>query len=307
MAKLAFVFPGQGSQYPGMGKELAATFPEAARVFAAGDKICGYALSNLCFEGPSEKLDQTEFAQPAILITSLACLKVAQDQGLNPHMVAGLSLGEYTALAASGSLSLAETLTLIMKRGRLMQAAVPPGAGAMAAVLGMKSSEVEEICASISGIVTVANYNSPGQLVISGEKNAVEEAANILKNQGGKVKILAVSVPSHSPLMEKCSRELGLELENIVFQEPLIPVISNVNARENPTSEFKNLLVQQLFSPVKWEQSVRYMMTQVDYFIEVGPGSSLTGLIKKIDRNRVLGQVENSRSLEKLLKKVEEI
>ena len=307
MLKLAFVFPGQGSQYVGMGKEFFESSESAAQVFAKADRICGYKLSSLCFEGSQDLLDQTRYAQPAILVTSLACLAVAKEHGLSAQLVSGLSLGEYTALTAAGPISMEQTLPLVMRRAELMQEAVPLGRGAMAAVLGMENALVEDVCSQVEGIVRVANYNCPGQLVISGEKEAVEQAVVLLKQQGGKTKILAISVPSHSPLMRECSVKFAQEIAGIKFNEPALGVVSNVNAIENTAQDFPKLLVEQLYSPVRWEQSIRYMMNQVDYFVEVGPGSSLSGLIKKIDRTRVLGQIEDIKSLQKLLEKVNEI
>lgn len=305
MPRIAFVFPGQGAQYPGMGKELAEKYAEAAAVFAAADKISPYSISSLCFDGPAEKLNQTEFAQPALLTCSLAALAVVRKKGIQASILAGLSLGEYTALVAAGALSLEEALPLVQKRALLMQEAVPPGEGAMAAVLGMEAGKLEELCSMARGQVVLANYNCPGQLVISGENEAVQAVTASIKAAGGRVMPLAVSVPSHSPLMYDAAMKLKAELEQIKWQQPLIPVVSNVNARENAAENLAELLAQQLFKPVLWEQSVRYMMEKVDHFVEIGPGRTLSGLIRKIDRQRVLGQVENPTSLEKLIEKVE--
>ena len=306
MLKLAFVFPGQGSQYVGMGKELADSFAEAAHVFTAADHICGYKLSSICFEGPQEILDQTRYAQPAILACSLACLAVARQHGLSAQIMAGLSLGEYTALTAAGAISLEEVLPLVMARANLMQEAVPMGKGAMAAIMGLDNAVVEHVCSEVEGIVGIANYNCPGQLVISGEKGAVEEAAALLKQEGGKTKLLAISVPSHSPLLQDCARMFAGEIARVQFHEPKAAVVSNVNAEDNTAVDFPGLLARQLYSPVRWEQSVRYMLTRVDHLVEIGPGSSLSGLIKKIDRSSILGNIEDIKSLQKLMEKVNE-
>ncbi len=304
MPKIAFVFPGQGAQYTGMGKDLAQNFDEAASIYKQADEIAGYKLSTLCFNDPDKLLDKTEYAQPALLTTSLAVFEVVKKQGITPLMLAGLSLGEYTALVASGSISFKEALPLVQIRGRLMQEAVPPGKGAMVAVMGLDNKVVEECCSQAGGIVSVANYNAPGQVVVSGEKEAVLKAGNILKEAGGRVIPLAVSVPSHSQLMYDAAMKFQAYLEQINLKEPSVGVVSNVNAQENRFTQFKDLLVRQLFSPVLWEQSVRYMMNKVDYFIEIGPGSTLTGLIRRIDRSRILGQIEDTKSLEKVFKKV---
>jgi [acyl-carrier-protein] S-malonyltransferase len=307
MLKLGFVFPGQGSQYVGMGKELAESFEAAEKIYTIADKICGFKISSICFEGPQEVLDQTKYAQPALLVTSLACLEIAKGHGLLPSLLSGLSLGEYTALVAAGSITLEEALPLVMTRAELMQGAVPVGMGGMAAILGLDNKVVEDTCNQVDGIVTIANYNSPGQLVISGEKRAVEQAAALLKEAGGKAIMLAVSVPSHSPLMRKCSQQFAAEIAKIHFIEPSIGVVSNVNATENSAADFPQLLEQQLYSPVKWEYSIRYMLGKIDKFIEIGPGSSLAGLIKKIDRSAILGGVENNKTLQKTLEKVNQI
>ncbi len=307
MLKLAFVFPGQGSQYVGMGREMAETYSQARQVFDLADKICGYKLSTLCFEGPQELLNQTSYAQPALLVTSLACMAAASANDLQPQCVSGLSLGEYTALVGAGALPLEKALPLVMRRAELMQDAVPLGQGAMAAIIGLDDTVVEQVCREQEGLVTVANYNCPGQLVISGEKPAVESAVNRLKEKGGKAMMLAVSVPSHSPLMKECAAKFAEALTGIEFNQPLIPVISNVNAHPNSAADIPQLLVQQLYSPVRWEQGVRYMMNVVDYFVEIGPGASLTGLIRKIDKNKMLGQVDDIKSLNKLMEKVKSI
>lgn len=307
MPRLAFVFPGQGAQRPGMGKEIADKYTEAAQFYAQADAVIGYSLSALCFDGPAEQLNKTEFAQPALLTTSLAILEVVKKHGLVPVMMAGLSLGEYTALAASGSISLQEALPLVQLRARLMQEAVPAGEGAMAAIMGLEAEQVNSTCQQVQGIVDIANYNCPGQLVISGEKAAVDEAGALLKNSGARVIPLAVTVPSHSQLMREAAVKLQPHLSSTNWQEPSVPVVSNVNANINVCQDFPDLLVKQLFSPVLFEQSIRHMAAKVDYFIEIGPGSTLSGLIKKIDRPRCLGQIEDLRSLEKILLEVKSL
>ena len=307
MLRLAFVFPGQGSQYVGMGQELAAVYEAAGEVFARADQICGYSLSSLCFNGPEEMLNQTRYAQPALLVTSLACLAAARAHGLSAVCMSGLSLGEYSALVGAGAIPLEKALPLVIRRAELMQDAVPLGQGAMAAIIGLDDVTVAEVCREQEGIVTVANYNCPGQLVISGEKAAVESAARRLKEKGAKTMLLAVSVPSHSPLMKACSEQFAQIVAGVGFEQPQVPVVSNVTAAPYDVADIPSLLVQQLYSPVRWEQSVRWMMTIADYFVEVGPGSSLSGLIKKIDKSRVLGQIDNLKSLTKLIEKVNSI
>jgi len=305
MLRIAFVFPGQGAQYIGMGQEFADNFASSAEVFKTADSLLGYSLSSLCFAGPAEKLEQTEFAQPAILAASIAALEAVKTLDIVPVMVAGLSLGEYTALVAAGALKLEEVLPLVSLRGRLMQEAVPPGRGAMSAIMGLDNEVVEDICRNTEGYVAVANYNSVKQVVISGESMAVVNAGTAMKEAGGRVVPLAVSVPSHCRLMEHAANLLQPELDRLNWRTPDIPVVSNVNGLTNPLSRQSELLVRQLYSPVKWEQSVRYMLGEVDYFIEIGPGSSLSGLIKRIERNAVLGNVEDMKTLQKIREKVD--
>ncbi|MGE5396478.1 MAG: ACP S-malonyltransferase [Chitinophagales bacterium] len=305
--EIGFVFPGQGAQRVGMGKEICQQYKEAAEVFARADEALGYQMSTICFEGPQEKLDKTCITQPALLTTSIALVKVLEAHGLEPDLTAGLSLGEYTALVAASALDFEDAVRLVEYRGSLMQTAVPPGEGAMAAIIGLNDLVIAGVCAGYEGIVDVANYNCPGQVVISGETEAVTSVSAILRQEGGKVIPLKVSVPSHCRLMEKAAGKLEERLNQVNWRQPTVGVVSNVNARENSSSDYKELLVHQLYSPVKWEQSVRYMMDRVDCLLEVGPGGVLSGFIKKIDRTRWLGQVEDCRSLDGVLKKMEEL
>ncbi len=305
--RLAFIFPGQGAQHLGMGKELFDNYEEAASVFRTADRLAGYQFSSLCFKGPEDTLNQTVYAQPALLVTGLAAYEVIKSQGIVPVMMAGLSLGEYTALVASGAISLEDAFPLVQNRARLMQEAVPLGKGAMAAIFGLDIEEIQAACDKEPGIVDIGNYNCPGQVVITGIREAVDNVSAGLKEAGARVIPLAVSVPAHSPLLHDAAMHLKPQLEGSQWKEPECGVVSNVNARENKASEFSDLLVKQIYYPVLWEQSVRYMMEKVDYFIEVGPGSTLSGLIRKIDRNRVLGQVNNVKTLEKTLEKVKSL
>ncbi len=305
MIKLGFLFPGQGAQHPGMGREMYDNYPEATAVFDRADKIAGFQLSRLCFEGPDTELNKTEFAQPALLICSMAVVAVLKKRGIIPVLSAGLSLGEYTALAAAGKISLEKALLLVMNRARIMQQAVPEGQGAMAAVIGLPSEKVLELCLEMQGIVEVANYNCPGQVVISGQREAVEFVAPLLKAKGGRVFLLAVSVPSHCSLMYDAAIKFKPYLEQVKWQKGNSEVISNVNALPHEINKIPEMLARQLYSPVLWEQSMRYMLKKVDGLIEVGPGSSLSGLVRKIDRQALLGNVNNIVSLENLLEKVE--
>lgn len=307
MSRLAFVFPGQGAQYPGMGKEMAMNYPEAARVFDQAEQISAIKLRELCFFGPADILNTTEFAQPALLTTSLAILAVVQKQGIQSELMAGLSLGEYTALVAAGSVTFAEALPLVQTRGRLMQNAVPQGAGAMIAVMGIDYDTVFRACEQAGGIVDIANINCPGQVVISGEREAVLRAGSILREKEAKIRLLEVSVPSHSQLMTGAAHKLGEHLQKIAWENPTPAVISNVTGQEHVGKEIPDLLVKQLYSPVQWEASIRYMAEKVDYFIGIGPGNSLAGLVKRTVPGRWLGNIQDIKSLEKVMKEVEKI
>jgi len=306
MPGIAAVFPGQGSQYPGMGQELAEAFPQARRIYERADRFLGFPLSALCFNGSQQELDKTESTQAAVLTTSLAVFTVLKEQGLNPSIAAGLSLGEYSALAACGALRFEDALGLVIKRGQIMQQAAPAGQGMMAAVLGAAGDTVEQVCAEAAGcgIVDIANYNCPGQIVISGERQGVLKAGELLKEKGMRVVPLAVSVPSHSRLMKRAAELFRQELDKIDWAEPHTPVVSNVQAREIHSSDLPRILVEQLYRPVKWEQSTAYIAERVDYFVEVGPGKVLSGLIKKTAKDKVLGSVQDLASLKKVLLRV---
>ena len=302
---LAYIFPGQGSQAPGMGRELAAAYEAARAVFEEADEALGFALSRLCFEGPAEELQLTENTQPAILATSIAALRAAEAEGLaRPDFVAGHSLGEYSALVAAGALSLRDAVQVVRKRGRYMQEAVPVGAGAMAAVLGADLETVEAACreaAREGEICSPANVNSPGQIVIAGSAAAVERAVPILKERGAKRAIpLKVSAPFHCALMLPAQERLAAELDSIEFKDMGVPLVTNVDAAVIRTgSEARASLVRQVSSPVRWRESIELLAREgVDNFVEVGPGKVLTGLVRQTaPRARGLN-VEDAASLD---------
>lgn len=264
MPRIAFVFPGQGAQSPGMGKELAAAFPAAADIYAQANEILGFDITELCFNGSATELDRTELAQPALLTTSMAIYEVMRCHGLEATMMAGLSLGEYSALVAAGALSLAEALPLVHRRGQYMQNAVPAGEGAMMAILGTDISIIESACSCHEGIVSVANYNAPGQTVISGQCAAVTEVASTLKANGARVVPIAISVPSHCALMISAAEALKKDLDSITWNNPTVPVVSNYNAQPNKAFNFTDILMHQLYCPVQWESSVRYLLQNCD-------------------------------------------
>lgn len=290
MSGTAFLFPGQGSQYPGMGKELADNFAVVRHTFEEADDALGMAISRICFEGPESELQLTENTQPALLATSIAfCRLLSSETGLAPDYLAGHSLGEYSALVAAGALDFADALRTVRSRGKYMQEAVPVGTGAMAAVLGVDAEVVAEVCseAAQGEVVVPANYNCPGQIVISGQATAVQRAVDVAKARGiRKVLLLPVSVPSHCALMESAGQRLAETLETIQVLPLKVPVVSNVEAKPFTDAErIKALLVAQISSPVLWEMSVREMAARgVTRCIEIGPGKVLSGLVKKIDK-----------------------
>ncbi len=308
MGKLAFIFPGQGSQAAGMGKDLAQAFPEARAVFDAVDAALGESLSGMCFEGPDEKLKLTANTQPSILTVSAAAVAVLAARGVRPDLVAGHSLGEYSALVAAGALSAADAAKAVRARGTFMQEAVPAGRGAMAAVLGLEPARVKAICESVEAatgqVCAPANYNEPAQTVIAGDAAAVERASVELKGAGAKrVLPLPVSAPFHCALMAPVRARLEPVLRAISWREPRVPVVTNVEAKANrETARIVPLLVEQVTSPVRWiecvEELVRLGATRL---VEVGPGRVLSGLARRIVRSVEALNVEDVASLEKTL------
>ncbi|NOZ24781.1 MAG: ACP S-malonyltransferase [Nitrospirae bacterium] len=282
----AFIFPGQGSQYVGMGKALHEEYRVARETFEEASELLGYDVAGLCFDGPKEELNRTFRTQPCLLTASIAAYRVLVSEGVTPSVVAGHSLGEYSALVAAGVIEFGDAVLLTEKRGRFMQSAVPESVGLMAAILGLQREQVDEVCLSVSsGYVSPANYNCPGQIVIAGKKEAVEEAMRLAREAGAKRALpLAVSAPSHCALMIEASRRLAEELRNIHFTPPKVPVVNNADAMYlNTVDSIKASLVKQLDSPLLWEDSVRNMTDSgVDTFVEVGPGKVLSGLVKRI-------------------------
>ncbi len=289
--KVAFVFPGQGSQAVGMGRDWADAFPAARRTFEEADEALGFALSQLCWEGPEDELRLTQNTQPAILASSVAILRAAGGSLPQPEVVAGHSLGEYSALVAAGTLTLGDALRLVRHRGRFMQEAVPVGEGAMAAILGPDAAAVEEVAKDASSedeICVAANYNAPAQTVIAGQAAAVERAVELAKERGARrAVLLPVSAPFHSPLMAPARARLEPLLAETAFSDPAIPIVTNVDARAVTTGdEARSALVRQVDGPVRWVESVRSMLDGdgVSVFVEIGPGAVLSGLVRRIER-----------------------
>ena len=302
MGKLAFVFPGQGAQYPGMGKEAVETNAAAAAIFEEGSQASGLDLRALVFEGTEEELRITENTQPAIVAASLACMQPLLDAGIRPDMTAGLSLGEYCAHVAAGSLSASAAIALVRKRGRFMQEAVPAGVGTMAAILGLPDDAVVTVCrqAETEGVVEPANFNCPGQVVIAGEVAAVEKACVLAKEAGAKRALpLAVSAPFHCSMLKPAGEALSQALQSVTIGKPEMPVVSNVTGSIiGPEADVRELLVQQVSSPVRWEACVRTLLANgVDTFVEIGPGKVLAGFIKKIDKDAVVHSADGAESI----------
>src|SRR5579863_1038780 len=309
MGKVAFVFPGQASQYPGMGKELAGKYAVARAVFEEADRALGFSISQMCFEGSEEDLKQTANTQPAILTCSVAAFRVAAEKGLEPDFVAGHSLGEYSALVAAGGLKFAEAVQVVRKRGQYMQDAVPAGVGAMAAILGLSPAVVADACkrAAENEVCTPANLNSPEQTVISGHAGAVKRAVEIASQLGAKrAVILAVSAPFHSALMMPAQERLAQDLKSTAFSNLSVPLVTNVDADTISTGdEAREALIRQVTMPVRWEESIRLLIDEsVNTFVEVGPSRVLTGLLRQIERSAASLNVEDEKSLAATVDKI---
>ncbi|MGO8989313.1 MAG: ACP S-malonyltransferase [bacterium] len=305
MKKTALTFPGQGSQYVGMGRELFENFSVAREIFEEADDALHFSITDLCFKGPEEALRLTENTQPAVLTTSVAALKVLQaEKGVAPQLAAGHSLGEYSALVASEALAFSQAVKIVRLRGKFMQEAVPVGEGAMAAVLGMEREQVEKLCEEISSgeVLTPANFNSPGQIVIAGHSKAVERAIERIKQDGKKAVLLPVSAPFHSPLMKPAAERLEKALEEISVNDLKIPVVTNVEAEANTSKDrVKELLIAQVSSPVRWEESMRKMIEKgIEQILEVGPGKVLSGLMKRIDSRVETKNIEDLKTLKSI-------
>ncbi|MFC7679747.1 ACP S-malonyltransferase [Paenibacillus sp. GCM10028914] len=306
MGKIAFIFPGQGAQSVGMAKDVFDGIPASRQVIESADKALGFSLSSIIFDGPDQELKQTYNTQPALLAASVAYLEAFREKGITPDYVAGHSLGEYSALVASGVLTLEEAVGIVRARGEYMEQAVPGGQGAMAAVLGADREALNNLCLSVSeegNPVELANINCPGQIVISGSAEGVAAVSGRVKEIGGKRAIpLEVSGPFHSSLMREAADRLATKLANATLSAPAVPVVANVTALPvSDPEEIRSLLVEQVYSPVLWHDSVEWMISQgVDTFVEIGPGSVLTGLIKKIDKSVKLININSITSINEL-------
>jgi len=309
MGKIAFVFPGQASQYPGMGKELAEKYPSARAVFDEADKALGFSISQMCFAGTEEDLKQTANTQPAILTCSVAVHRVLAEKGIQPDFVAGHSLGEYSALVAAGALKFSDAVQLVRKRGQYMQEAVPAGQGAMAAIMGLSPAVVTDACkrAADGEVCSPANLNSPDQTVISGHAGAVKRAVEIAQQSGAKrAVILAVSAPFHCALMMPAQERLEKDLRQTQFAGLQLPLVTNVDADTTTSGEeARDALIRQVTMPVRWEESMRALMEEgVNMFVEVGPGRVLVGLLRQIERSVGALNVEDEKSLSVTIDKI---
>jgi [acyl-carrier-protein] S-malonyltransferase len=305
MTKIAFCFPGQGSLEAGMGREIAEAVPEAMEVFRTGSEAAGLDLTRLCFEAPLEELVRTDVQQPALVATSLAVLAALRARGLEPDYVVGHSVGEFAALAAADSVGVAESIALVRERGLAMDEAARKNNGSMAAILGLEDEVVEQLCAEIEG-VWPANYNCPGQIVVSGEQHAVEEICLKAEELGARRTVkLKVSGAFHSPLVARAAERLRPAIERVRLSEPVAPFMSTVTAKIEPAQRFASLLVEQLTAPVRFTQAARGLIGEgVRTFVEVGPGNVLSGLVKRVDRTVKAMSVNNVAGLEKVEEKL---
>ena len=307
MSRIAFIFPGQGAQTCGMGKDFYEQTETGKKVFDRASELLGFSVPELCFE-PNDRLDITEYTQAAMVTAGIAMMRVLEEKGIHPDVTAGLSLGEYCALAAAGVMSDDDAIATVRQRGILMQEAVPAGVGAMAAILALDAAVIEEVTASMED-VWIANYNCPGQIVISGRKEAVEEACERLKAAGAKRAILLnVSGPFHSGMLTEAGEKLGQVLLQTEIKSPQIPYVANVTAQYvTEAAPVKELLTRQVSSPVKWQQSVETMLADgVDTFVEIGPGRTLTGFMRKIDRAARCFNVEKLEDIDKVAEALKE-
>lgn len=307
--KTAFIFSGQGSQYAGMGKELYDNYKCVKEVFDKADEVLDFKVTEMCF-GEDERLNETEYTQPALLTMSYAVYKLMEEKGLRADYVAGLSLGEYSAHAVSGTMNFEEAVKLVRKRGKFMTEAVPKGEGAMCAVLSLDADKIQEACNEVSGTgrCMIANYNAPGQIVIAGDKEAVEKASELVKEKGAKRAVmLNVSGPFHTSLLKPAADKLSEELNNIELKNMTIPVVTNLTAEVvEDKNQVKDILTKQVMNPVKWEQSVKKMIELgVDTFVEMGPGKTLSSFVKKaakeVGADVAIYNVEDLKTLEKTL------
>jgi len=309
MGKIAFIFSGQGAQYIGMGKQIVENFASADKVFVRASEALGFDIKEMVFNGEEETLKITENTQPTILTTSIACLQPLIEKGITPDVVAGLSLGEYSAHVASGTFSFEDAVKLVRKRGKFMQEAVPVGIGTMAAVLGLEKQDVIDCCkeASEAGVVEPANFNCPGQIVVAGDVAAVEKVVELAKEKGARRSIvLPVSAPFHCSLLRAAGEKLAEELDKVQVNSMKIPVISNVTGDYiKNKDEVKNLLIKQVSNSVLWEDSIKRMIDDgVDTFIEIGPGKVLTGFVKKINKDVRILNIEDMDSLNKICEQI---
>lgn len=307
--RIAFLFPGQGSQYVGMGREFYENYSIAQEIFRESNDILDIDISSLSFDGPEDELRLTENTQPAILINSIIALSILRENGIECEIAAGHSLGEYSALVAAGSLRFSDAVDLVRKRGRFMQEAVPVGAGTMAAIIGLDLTEVEGICMNCSsiGVVQPANLNSPEQIVIAGERKAVEAAVQAAEENGARnAVLLPVSAPFHCSLMKPAEDRLGIELEKVRFGKPAFPIITNADAKKIDTAEDARVsLKRQVSSPVRWAETMRLIVDEgIDTVIEIGPGKVLSGLMKRINNGIERLNVEDIKSLERTIEKI---